>query len=60
MQLKPAERWFLYMPLEHSESATDQRRSVDKFTELLAGAMPELQQPADFAHSTSPDATRMS
>jgi uncharacterized protein (DUF924 family) len=45
MQLKPAERWFLYMPLEHSESATDQRRSVDKFTELLAEATPEFQQP---------------
>jgi len=40
-RLRPLERWFLYMPLEHSESATDQRRSVDKFTELLAEAAPE-------------------
>jgi uncharacterized protein (DUF924 family) len=42
LQLKPAERWFLYMPLEHSESATDQRRSVEKFAELLDHATPEL------------------
>ena len=42
MQLKPLERWFLYMPLEHSESATDQRRSVEKFSELLSQGGPEL------------------
>jgi uncharacterized protein (DUF924 family) len=42
MQLKPAERWFLYMPLEHSESSTDQRRSLDKFSELLSQATPDL------------------
>jgi uncharacterized protein (DUF924 family) len=36
MALAPIERWFLYMPLEHSESATDQRRNLDKFTELVA------------------------
>lgn len=42
MLLKPAERWFLYMPLEHSESSTDQRRSVEKFSELLGHATPEL------------------
>jgi uncharacterized protein (DUF924 family) len=42
MQLKPVERWFLYMPLEHSESSTDQRRSLDKFSELLSQATPEL------------------
>jgi uncharacterized protein (DUF924 family) len=33
--LAPIERWFLYMPLEHSESASDQRRSVEKFDELV-------------------------
>jgi uncharacterized protein (DUF924 family) len=43
-QLKPVERWFLYMPLEHSESATDQRRSVEQFGELLADAPPEARQ----------------
>jgi uncharacterized protein (DUF924 family) len=42
MQLKPVERWFLYMPLEHSESSTDQRRSLDKFSELLSQATPDL------------------
>jgi len=41
--LKPVERWFLYMPLEHSESSTDQRRAVEKFAALLAEATPELQ-----------------
>jgi uncharacterized protein (DUF924 family) len=35
-QLKPVERWFFYMPFEHSESATDQRRSVEKFGDLLS------------------------
>jgi len=41
MNLRPIERWFLYMPLEHSESASDQRRSVEKFEALLAEAPPE-------------------
>ena len=44
MELKPLERWFLYMPLEHSESASDQRRSVAKFTELLDAGAPELRE----------------
>ncbi len=43
MKLKPVERWFLYMPLEHSESATEQRRSVEKFSELLSQGGPELE-----------------
>jgi uncharacterized protein (DUF924 family) len=38
--LKPVERWFLLMPLEHSESSTDQKRSVAKFAELAAEAPP--------------------
>jgi uncharacterized protein (DUF924 family) len=41
--LKPVERWFLYMPLEHSEDAKDQRLCVEKFTQLLAEATPETQ-----------------
>lgn len=41
MKLTPVERWFLYMPFEHSESATDQRRSLEKFTELLEQCAPE-------------------
>lgn len=32
--LKPIERWFLLMPLEHSENATDQKRSVQLFEAL--------------------------
>ena len=41
--LKPVERWFLYMPLEHSESMDDQNLSVEKFAELLSVATPETQ-----------------
>ncbi len=33
-QLEPAERGFLYMPFEHSESLTDQRRSLALFAAL--------------------------
>ena len=44
MELKPVERWFLYMPLMHSESSTDQRRSLDKFSELATQAPPELKE----------------
>jgi uncharacterized protein (DUF924 family) len=43
-QLKPVERWFLYMPLEHSEAMEDQTLSVAKFTELLSAATPETQR----------------
>ncbi|MBI1359196.1 MAG: DUF924 family protein [Alphaproteobacteria bacterium] len=35
-KLAPIERWFLYMPLEHAESSTCQRLSVEKFSELAA------------------------
>ena len=45
--LAPIERWFLYMPLEHSESATDQRRNLEKFDELFASAPSD--QRASFA-----------
>jgi uncharacterized protein (DUF924 family) len=33
-ELVPVERWFLYMPFEHSESAVEQRRSLALFTRL--------------------------
>ncbi|MFZ5653210.1 MAG: DUF924 family protein [Pseudomonadota bacterium] len=36
--LTVAERAFLYMPLEHSESPADQEESVARFSDLLAGA----------------------
>ena len=34
MELSPLERWFLYMPFEHSELLVDQRESVRLFTRL--------------------------
>ena len=34
MALSPLERWFLYMPFEHSEVLADQRESVRLFTRL--------------------------
>ncbi len=33
-ELIPVERWFLYMPFVHSESADEQRRSLALFTRL--------------------------
>jgi uncharacterized protein (DUF924 family) len=41
MKLRAVERWFLYMPLEHSEASADQSLSVAKFRELLDVAPPE-------------------
>lgn len=41
MALRPIERWFLYMPLEHSEASADQSLSVTKFRELVDAAPPE-------------------
>ena len=38
-QLEPAERGFLYMPFEHSESLADQDRSLLLFTELGDGEL---------------------
>lgn len=43
LRLSEIERLFFYMPLEHSESITDQQRSVDRFERLLAEARPEYQ-----------------
>jgi uncharacterized protein (DUF924 family) len=33
-ELAPVERWFLYMPFVHSESAAEQRRSLELFARL--------------------------
>lgn len=33
-QLLPVQRWFLYLPFEHSEDLADQQRSVDLFQQL--------------------------
>jgi uncharacterized protein (DUF924 family) len=40
--LRPIERTFFYLPLEHSESRDDQARSVAMFEALCAEAPPEL------------------
>lgn len=42
--LRPIERLFLYLPLEHSEDLEDQDRSVELFCEL-AESIPEEQRP---------------
>ena len=34
--LAPVERWFLYMPFQHSESLDDQQRSLTLFRQLAA------------------------
>ncbi len=42
LQLRPIQRVFFYLPLEHSESREDQRLSVQLFGELAASVTPEL------------------
>ncbi len=44
LHLRPLERWFLYMPLEHSETIADQRLSVAKFSELADQAPAGLER----------------
>lgn len=44
-RLHPVERWFFYMPLEHSEDIADQEFSLRKFAELATGA-PDSYRPA--------------
>ena len=39
--LRPIERVFFYLPLEHSESLADQERAVALFRELVQGEGPE-------------------
>lgn len=45
--LAPIQRWFVYMPFEHSESLVDQYESVRLFRELAADG---LREPLDWAH----------
>ncbi len=40
-KLRPIERVFLYMPLEHSEAIEDQHRSVALFTQLAERVAPQ-------------------
>jgi uncharacterized protein (DUF924 family) len=48
-QLRPVERLFLYLPLEHSENLDHQLRSVVLF-EALARSAPELNSTLDYAY----------
>lgn len=42
LQLFPAERLFLYLPLEHAENLQLQELSVEKFTDLMKNVDPSL------------------
>jgi len=39
--LLPVERWFVYLPFEHSEAAADQAESLRLFEALVAEGLPE-------------------
>jgi uncharacterized protein (DUF924 family) len=41
LSLRPIERVFFYLPLEHSEALDDQVQSLQLFSELVANAKPE-------------------
>ena len=47
-QLEPIQRIFFYLPLEHSENADDQARSIERYQKLCAIA-PELADTVDYA-----------
>ena len=46
-QLLPVQRWFIYLPLEHSETLDDQQQSVELFTQLKDD--PDSAEPIAFA-----------
>lgn len=46
-QLLPVQRWFIYLPLEHSEDLEDQKRSVELFQQLPDD--PENQKTLNYA-----------
>jgi uncharacterized protein (DUF924 family) len=48
-QLIPVERFFLYLPLEHSEALHHQDQCVARFEQLVETA-PDLQHGLDYAH----------
>ncbi|NET55767.1 MAG: DUF924 domain-containing protein [Symploca sp. SIO2E6] len=47
-QLPPVQRWFIYMPFEHSENLEHQRQSVELFTGLTDE--PNFASAIDYAH----------
>ncbi len=46
-QLLPVQRWFVYLPFEHSEDLADQRRSMELFEQLQSD--PASQSAIDYA-----------
>ena len=49
-QLAPMERFFLYLPLEHSEAAADQEASLARFAALEAAAPRDIRDLITSAH----------
>ncbi|MGE0115194.1 MAG: DUF924 family protein [Steroidobacteraceae bacterium] len=47
LQLRPIQRVFYYLPLEHSESRDDQQRSVQLYRELASAVSPEMKSVFD-------------
>lgn len=47
-ELLPVERWFVYLPFEHSEAMADQQRSLELFGSLSAD--PDSAGAIDYAH----------
>lgn len=48
-QLDPIERWFIYMPFEHSEDMVDQREAVRLFENLMSDATEHTRAPLQSA-----------
>ena len=46
-QLLPVQRWFIYLPLEHSENLADQKRSLQLFSSLKDD--PDSESTIDYA-----------
>jgi uncharacterized protein (DUF924 family) len=49
-QLNLVQRWFYYMPMEHSEDLAHQNRCVERFEALVDEAPPELEDAMEQAH----------
>lgn len=47
-ELLPLQRWFIYMPFEHSENIEDQHQSIELFKKLSDQA--NLSEPLDYAY----------
>ncbi len=47
-ELLPLQRWFVYMPFEHSENIEDQHQSIELFKKLLD--QENISEPIDYAN----------